>query len=100
MNAVFARGLKPLSILSVVLLTGAFAVALDRWIFQLPPVRIIGHEFDLFQSGSLSLTRFNVLGWHVNSSKSYFVFGAIVFGLAALLVTWLRRSDFSHHSLR
>ena len=83
-----------LSGIYLALLTGAFAVALDRWIFQLPPVRFIGHEFDLFQSGSLSLTRFNVLGWHVNSSKSYFVFGAIVFGLAALTVTWVRRSDF------
>jgi branched-chain amino acid transport system permease protein len=83
-----------LSGIYLALLTAAFAVALDRWIFQLPPVTFFGHEFDLFQSGSLSLTRFNVFGWHVDSSKSYFVFGAIIFGIAALAVTAVRRSDF------
>jgi branched-chain amino acid transport system permease protein len=93
-GAVISLPALRLSGIYLALLTGAFAVALDRWIFQLPPVRIFGHNFDLFQSGSLTLTRFNVLGWHVNSSKSYFVFGAIVFGIAALAVTWVRRSDF------
>jgi branched-chain amino acid transport system permease protein len=83
-----------LSPIYLALLTGAFAVALDRWIFQLRPVVIAGHRFDLFQSGSLSLTRFGLLGHRFTSSESYFMFGAVVFCLASLAVVAVRRSDF------
>ena len=83
-----------LSGIYLALLTAAFAVTLDRWIFQLPAFTIFGRKFDLFNSGSLNLERFSIGSVGVTSSKSYFVFGAIMFSLMALVVVAVRRSSF------
>jgi branched-chain amino acid transport system permease protein len=88
-----------LSGIYLALLTAAFAVTLDRWIFQLPAFTVFGHKFDPFMSGSLSLSRFGVGGVNVDSSKSYFVFGAIMFALMALIVVAVRRSQFGQRLL-
>jgi branched-chain amino acid transport system permease protein len=90
-----------LSGIYLALLTAAFAVTLDRWIFQLPAFDSIGKgkKFDLFESGSLSFTRFGIGSFNVNSSKAYFVFGAIVFAIMALIVVAVRRSMFGQRLL-
>jgi branched-chain amino acid transport system permease protein len=90
-----------LSGIYLALLTAAFAVTLDRWIFQLPAFDSFGKgkKFDLFESGSLSFTRFGIGSFNVNSSKTYFVFGAIVFAIMALIVVAVRRSMFGQRLL-
>ena len=90
-----------LSGIYLALLTAAFAVTLDRWIFQLPAFDSFGKgkKFDLFQSGSLSFTRFGIGSFNVNGSKAYFVFGSVVFALMALVVVWVRRSMFGQRLL-
>jgi branched-chain amino acid transport system permease protein len=47
----------------------------------------------------LSFTRFGIGTFNVNSSKTYFVFGAVVFALMALVVVWVRRSMFGQRLL-
>ena len=89
-----------LSGIYLALLTAAFAVALDRWIFQLPAFDWIGNKkFDLFESGSLSFTRFGIGKLTVDTSKTYFVFGAVVFAIMALVVVAVRRSMFGQRLL-
>jgi branched-chain amino acid transport system permease protein len=83
-----------LSGLYLALATAAFAVALDQWIFQLPPFTVFGHRFDLWQGGSLTVTRFKIGSASVAGPKAYFIFGAVMFCLAAVVVAALRRSLF------
>jgi branched-chain amino acid transport system permease protein len=83
-----------LSGLYLALATAAFAVMLDGWIYTLPPFRVLGNEFDLFQGGTLAIARFEPLGIDTTSDSAYFIFGSVVFAVAALAVTALRRSDF------
>ncbi|MDT3440429.1 ABC transporter permease subunit [Pseudofrankia sp. BMG5.37] len=82
-----------LSGIYLALLTGAFAVTLDNWIFQLPSFTVAGHRFDLFQGGTLSADRFRVGGFHTDSAKTFFITGAVLFALAALAVVAVRRSE-------
>ncbi|MBX6390324.1 MAG: ABC transporter permease [Frankia sp.] len=82
-----------LSGIYLALLTGAVAVALDSWIFNLPAFHVFGHRFDLFEAGSLTIDRFGIGDWRLDSSRSYFLFGAVLFVLCALGVIWLRRSE-------
>ncbi|KPM56557.1 ABC transporter permease [Frankia sp. R43] len=82
-----------LSAIFLALLTGAFAVALDGWIFQLPAFTVFGHRFDLFDAGSLTFTRFHAFGVDTAGTRPYFVFGAVVFCLVILGLVALRRSD-------
>ncbi len=73
---------------------------MDRWIFQLPAFNSFGHKkFDLFESGSLSFTRFGIGTFNVDTPKSYFIFGAVIFGVMALIVVWIRRSQFGQRLL-
>ncbi len=89
-----------LSGIYLALLTAAFAVALDRWIFQLPAFDWIGNKkFDLFESGSLSFERFGIGSLTVSTSKTYFVFGAVVFAIMALVIVAVRRSMFGQRLL-
>jgi branched-chain amino acid transport system permease protein len=89
-----------LSSIYLALLTAAFAVTLDRWVFQLPAFNSFGHKkFDLFESGSLSFNPFSIGGLSVRTAKTYFVFGAIMFALMALVVVAIRRSQFGQRLL-
>jgi branched-chain amino acid transport system permease protein len=89
-----------LSGIYLALLTAAFAVTLDNWVFQLPAFNSFGHKkFDLFESGSLSFNPFSIGSISVKSPKTYFVFGAIMFALMALVVVAVRRSQFGQRLL-
>ncbi len=88
-----------LSGIYLALSTAAFAVMADRSLFNLPKFTIFGHRFDLFQSGSLTVNRPRLFGLGVESFKGYFIFGAIVFCIMALVVVAVRRSTFGQRLL-
>lgn len=79
--------------------TAAFAVAMDRWIFLLPPFTVFGHKFDIFKGQALSVPDTKMFGLHLGGSKSFFIFGAVTFSLAALLIVAIRRSSFGQRLL-
>jgi branched-chain amino acid transport system permease protein len=82
-----------LSGIYLALLTGAFAVALDNWIFQLPAFTIFGHHFDLFEAGTLTVDRFAIGSLRTTTSRSFFIVGAMLFVLCVLIVIAVRRSE-------
>lgn len=82
-----------LSGLYLSLSTAAFAVMLDGWVLHLPPFTVLGHTIDLFQGGTLSITRFRAFGVNTQSDHAFFVAGAVLFALVTLGLTALRRSD-------
>jgi len=67
---------------------------MDRSLFQLPKFTIFGHRFDLFQAGSLTVNRPTLFGLGLEGFKAYFIFGAVIFCLMALIVVGIRRSRF------
>ncbi len=77
-----------LSGIYMALATAAIAVAFDRWVFVLPAFSVFGHELDLFDGGSLTVDRPGL----VAGSTAFFLFGAVVFALVALVVVAIRRS--------
>jgi branched-chain amino acid transport system permease protein len=93
-GAIVALPALRLSGIYLALSTAAFAVAMDNWIFPLPRFTIFGHHFNLFQAGSLTINRTRFFGLTMNGPKVFFVFGAAAFGLTALVVVWIRRSNF------
>ena len=98
-GAVVALPALRLSGIYLALSTGAFAVLMDRWIFQLPAFTIFGHKFDLFQAGSLTVNSPKFLGLNVSGAKAFFVFGSVLFGLFSLVVVAIRKSDYGQRLL-
>ncbi|MEI2639612.1 MAG: ABC transporter permease [Microthrixaceae bacterium] len=93
-----------LSPLYLALATAAFAVALDNWIFRLPPFHLViripftevtlyRHQLDIFQGGSLAMRRPKVFGFDLSGDQAFLIFASIVFGASVLALTALRRSD-------
>ncbi len=92
-----------LSPLYLGLATAAFAITMDTWVLGLPPFDMVlripftdltlyRHRIDLFQGGSLKVTRPELFGWDLSGDATFFVFTAVVFGLVVLGLTALRRS--------
>jgi branched-chain amino acid transport system permease protein len=98
-GAVVALPALRLSGIYLALSTAAFAVLMDRWIFVLPKFTVLGHRFDLFQAGSLTVDRPRLFGLGVEGFKAYFIFGAIAFSLLSLAVVGIRRSAFGQRLL-
>jgi branched-chain amino acid transport system permease protein len=88
-----------LSGIYLALSTAAFAVALDRWIFILPPFRVFGHSVDIFQGGSLSFTRTKLGPLDLAGDQAFFIAGSVVFAACLLLVVGVRRSEFGQRLL-
>lgn len=93
-----------LSPLYLALATAAFAVALDNWVFKVPPfmlvlripftdVTLYRHRIDVFQQGTLTVRRPHLFGLDLTGDHAFFVFGAVVFAIVVLALTALRRSD-------
>jgi branched-chain amino acid transport system permease protein len=91
-GAVIALPALRLSGIYLALATAAFAVAMDRWLFTLPRLTVLGHDLALFPDQSVAVARFDVMGLSLKSSQGYLIFGAVVFSLLALAVVALRRS--------
>jgi branched-chain amino acid transport system permease protein len=84
LGALVALPALRLSGIYMALATAAIAVAFDRWVFVLPAFS----GFDLFDGGSLTIDRPGFLA----GSTAFFLFGAVVFALVALVVVAVRRS--------
>ncbi|MCU1377910.1 MAG: inner-rane translocator [Acidimicrobiales bacterium] len=82
-----------LSGIYLALSTAAFAVALDRWIFNLPAFTVLGHQVSLFRDGSLDIARPRLGPVDLAGDQAFFIAGAVVFALGLLLVVGVRRSD-------
>jgi branched-chain amino acid transport system permease protein len=76
------------------LATGAVAVMLDQWVFGMPKLAFFGHEFHLFNGGSLPVARPSIGPLDLTEPRAYFVYAAVIFALLSLLVVSLRRSSF------
>ncbi|MFI5040805.1 MAG: ABC transporter permease [Acidimicrobiales bacterium] len=81
-----------LSGIYLALATAAFAVALDRWIFGLPPFTFLGHRISLFREGSLDVTRPRLGPVNLAGDQAFFIAGSVVFAACLLAVVALRRS--------
>lgn len=90
--------------LYLALATAAFAVALENWVFKLPPfdlvlrvpftdVTLYRQEIDLFPRGTLTVRRPTLAGFDLASDHAFFVFGAVMFAGVVLGLTALRRSQ-------
>jgi branched-chain amino acid transport system permease protein len=88
-----------LSGIYLALATGAFAVVLDKWIFNLPNFNIGPFDFKLFEVGSVPVARLHVPLVNPSSDKSFLVVLAVVFCLFALVVVAIRRSYFGERLL-
>lgn len=74
--------------------TAAFAVILDRWIFGLPPLNVLGFELSLFSQGSVNVVPPQVPGIDLGSDRAMTVFAAGCLALASIGIAALRRSRF------
>ncbi|OAA19678.1 branched-chain amino acid transport system permease protein [Frankia sp. EI5c] len=74
--------------------TTAFAFVLDRWIFTLAPVEVLGLKLSLFDGGSVDMPGPSLFGWHLDDGSELMVFSAVWLALASLAVMALRRGRF------
>jgi len=81
------------------LATAAFAVMLDRWIFQLRGVEIFGNKIELFPGGSAKVPYLNLFGHTFSSPQEQMVLMAVAFSMVALVVVAIRRGPFGRRLL-
>jgi branched-chain amino acid transport system permease protein len=93
-GALIALPALRLSGIYLALSTAAFAVAMDNWIFALPKFTVFGHDINLFEDGSLSVSRLRLFGLRFEGSKAYFVLLSAIFVVFAFGVVAIRRSNF------
>lgn len=79
------------------LMTAAFAMLLDQWVFGLQGFGLGPWRIKLFEAGSLRVDRLDVPG--VDTQAAMIVFLSIVFALMYLLVVGVRRSSFGQRLL-
>src|SRR4051794_35833573 len=79
--------------------TAAFAVVLDRWIFNLPSFNIGPIDVDFFGQGTTPAGRIHLPGVDPGSERSFFVVMAAIFCALAMCVVALRRSRFGERLL-
>ncbi len=99
-GAVVALPALRLSGIYLALATAAFAVALDRWVFQLRNFEVFGlFPVKFFEAGSVSVNRIELGGVSTESPRAQAILLASVFALLALFVTWIRRNAFGRRLL-
>ena len=98
-GAIVAIPALRLSGVYLALATGAFAVILDRWIFNLPSFDIGPINVELFGALSLPVDRLHIPGIDPSSEKSYLVVVAAVFAVMAMGVVALRRGRYGDRLL-
>ncbi|MBM3673681.1 MAG: ABC transporter permease [Actinobacteria bacterium] len=91
-GAVVALPALRLSGIYLALGTAAFAVILDRWVFNLPRFEVFGlFEVNLFAGGSVAVDPIRAFGTEFDDPASQMIIAAVAFALVALLVVWIRR---------
>jgi branched-chain amino acid transport system permease protein len=88
-----------LSGIYLALSTAAFAVILDRWIFNLPAFNIGPLDIDFFGQGTTPAGRIHLPGVDPSSERSFFVVMAAIFCVLAIGVVALRRSRYGERLL-
>lgn len=83
-----------LSGIYLALATAAFAVMLDRWIFNLPDFDLGPVHISLFELGSTTIDPLKVGRWEAASPGARLMISAVAFALAALVVAAVRWSPF------
>jgi branched-chain amino acid transport system permease protein len=83
--------------LYLALATGAFAVILDRWIFQLRPFDLGPFEIEIFTAGTITVQRPDLPGTDTNGGL--LVMLSATFALLYLLVVAIRRSTYGERLL-
>jgi branched-chain amino acid transport system permease protein len=94
-GAVIALPALRLSGIYLALATAAFAVIMDNWIFPFPAFKVLGHNFDLFQTGSLTIPRVKLF----EGERANLILMALGFVLCAWVVVAIRRSNFGSRLL-
>jgi branched-chain amino acid transport system permease protein len=79
------------------LMTAAFAMLLDQWVFGLQNFDVGPLHLKLFETGSVDVDALDVPG--VNSQAGMVVFLSVVFAAVYLLVVGIRRSTFGQQLL-
>jgi branched-chain amino acid transport system permease protein len=72
---------------------------MDRWIFLLPRFRLFGHDWDIFNGGSLDLRRTRFFGLSLDGDRVFFIYGAAVFALVSVAIVAIRRSNYGQRLL-
>ena len=98
-GAVVALPLLRLSGIYLALGTAAFAVALDRWIFNLPDFDLGPVHISLFRLGSVPVAPLEVFGYRFDTPTRQLLLSAVCFVLVAMLVVALRRGAFGRRLL-
>ncbi|QXC61390.1 ABC transporter permease [Aquihabitans sp. G128] len=89
-----ALPVRRLSGIYLALATAAFAVALDRWVFNLPDFDIGPLHISLFQLGSTEIAPLKVFGYAFDTPSRLLMLSAVAFSLTALVVAGVRWSGF------
>ncbi len=100
-GAIIALPALRLSGIYLALATAAFAVLMDRWVWNIPPFHLLGTNVlvSFFGTGSVGVARLKLFGFTFASEKQQMVLGAILFVVAALVVVAIRRSSFGRRLL-
>jgi branched-chain amino acid transport system permease protein len=98
-GAIVALPALRLSGVYLALATGAFAVILDRWIFNLPSFDVGPAHIEIFGALSQPVDRLHIPGIDPSSEKAYLVVVAAVFAVLAMGVVALRRGRYGDRLL-
>ena len=79
--------------------TAAFAVALDRWIFNLADFDIGPLHISLFQLGSTEVSPLRIFGYAFDTPARQMVLVSVAFALGSLAVVAVRRSRYGRRLL-
>ena len=88
-----------LSGIYLALATAAFAVALDRWIFNLPDFDLGPVHISIFTRGSLDVSPLELFGFSFNTPERQLLLANFAFVTVAMLVVAVRRSGFGRRLL-
>jgi len=98
-GALVALPVLRLSGIYLALATAAFAVALDRWIFNLPDFDVGPLHISMFTQGSVDVEPLRVFGYAFDTPARQLLLANVAFVAVAMLVVAVRRSGFGRRLL-
>jgi branched-chain amino acid transport system permease protein len=98
-GALVALPVLRLSGIYLALATAAFAVFLDRWVFNLPDFDLGAMHISIFRRGSVDVSPLELFGFSFNTPERQLLLANFAFVLVAMLVVVVRRSGFGRRLL-
>jgi branched-chain amino acid transport system permease protein len=98
-GALVALPVLRLSGIYLALATAAFAVALDRWFFNLPDFDVGPVHISIFTRGSVDVVPLKLFGYSFNTPARQLLLANVAFVAVAMLVVVVRRSGFGRRLL-